>query len=76
MEAQVVFDEIVEIIELKCQCENYQSLLSNEELRAEKEEQRNRIAHWKSQTNLHPLPKHSHFQKPTWLRIRSNPKLR
>lgn len=83
MEAKVVFDEIRDILEvvileeykeqMKCFQEN---LIDREQIRAEKEEQRNRIAHWKSQTNLHPLPKHNRFDKPTWLRTRSNPKLR
>ena len=83
METEFVFDEIKDILEAIAleeymeQMKSFQEILiDREQIRAEKEEQRNRIAHWKSQTNLHPLPKHSHFQKPTWLRTRSNPKLR
>lgn len=83
MEAQVVFDEIETVLELivkeeiKEQIKRFQEiLLDREQIRAEKEEQRNRIVHWKAQTNLHPLPQNKHFQKPNWLRTRSNPKLR
>lgn len=85
-EAKVIFDEIQLLIEIENrrkeeeymeQMKCYQEMLYERDLiRAEKEEQRNRISHWKAQTNLHPLPKYNHFQKPTWLRTRSNPKLR
>ena len=85
-EAKVVFDEIQILIEIENrrkeeeymeQMKCYQEMLYDRELRrAEKEEQRNRIAHWKAQTKLHPLPKCKYFHKPTWLRTRSNPKLR
>lgn len=86
MESEVIFDEIKIIIEnekrrkkkeLKKQLKELNLLLYDADLiRAEKEERRNRIVNWKSQTNLHPLPKHINFQKPNWLRTRSNPKLR
>lgn len=76
-----IFDEIEAILEVTQRQDEDKfyydgPLLDDEAIRAEKEERRNRIVNWKSQTNLHPLPKYKHFQKPNWLRTRSNPKLR